>query len=145
MRCHEQSCDLCLATVNQIFRADLTGEISLEIVRLINRMIKERHYNVQPKALSCLLSLRLKTELHLRASESKVDKGETSRNKITSKNKAAARRSQGRTTEQPHLSKRAVKILKEKKAIQREFRDAEAEVDSEERATMVRFATPSQP
>lgn len=99
-------------------------------------MVKERHYNVHPKVLSCLLNLRLKTELNVRASESRADKEEAPR-KAMSKNKATARRSQGRTTDQPHLSKRAVKILKERKEIQKEFRDAEAEVDTEERATTV--------
>ncbi|KAF7338322.1 Nucleolar complex-associated protein 3 [Mycena venus] len=40
----------------------------------------------------------------------------------------------GKPTAQPHLSKKARKVLKEKKEIDREFREAEAEVDKEERA-----------
>ncbi len=55
--------DLCLSTLISVLRADLTGEPSLEIVRLLNRMIKERRFNVHPNALSALLHLRLKTEL----------------------------------------------------------------------------------
>jgi nucleolar complex protein 3 len=44
-------------------QSDLTGVPSLEAVRLLNRMIKERRYQVHPNLLSCLLHLRLKTEL----------------------------------------------------------------------------------
>lgn len=109
---------------------------SLEVVQLLNRMIKERHFNVHPEVLTCLLHLRLKTELNVRASDSKVDKAETS---AQSKGKAAARRAKGKATEQPHLSKKARKVLKERKGIEREMRDAEAEVDREERANTVSF------
>jgi len=83
---------------------------------------------VHPKLLSCLLHLRLKTELGVRASESKADK-EDGGIKSYSKKRAAQRRAKGKATEQPHLSKKMKKALKEKKEIEREFREAEAEVD----------------
>jgi nucleolar complex protein 3 len=98
-------------------------------------MIKERRFNVHPDVLSCLLHLRLKTELGVRSSESRADKEE--HQKIQSKGKAAARRAKGKATDNPHLSKRLKKVLKEKKEIEREFRDAEAEVNKEERASTV--------
>ena len=97
-------------------------------------MIKEQRYNVHPNVLSCLLHLRLKTEHGVRSSVSKADREPI---KQISKGRAAARRAQGKTTDQPHLSKKAKKALKEKKDIEREFRDAEAEVDKEERSNMV--------
>lgn len=131
---------MCLNTLIKIFRTDLTGVPSLEVVRLLNRMVKERHFSVHPDVLSCLLHLRLKTELGVRSSDSRADKegGEGGKvKKRHSTNKAAARRAQGKATDQPHLSKKAKKVLKEKKGIEREFRDAEAEVDKEERATTV--------
>ncbi|OJA21600.1 hypothetical protein AZE42_01676 [Rhizopogon vesiculosus] len=127
----DENSDLCMNTLITIFREDRTGVPSLEAVQLLNRMIKERHFNVHPEVLTCLLHLRLKTELNVRASESKVDKAETG---AQSKGKAAARRAKGKPTEQPHLSKKARKVLKERKGIEREMRDAEAEVDKEERA-----------
>ncbi|KIK59884.1 hypothetical protein GYMLUDRAFT_97587 [Collybiopsis luxurians FD-317 M1] len=123
----------CLDTLIKVFRDDLTGTASLEVVRLLNRMIKEKRFNVHPAALSCLLHLRLKSELGVRASESKADKN--SPLKIRSKGKDAARRAKGKSSDQPHLSKKAVKALKERKEIEREFRDAEAEIDKEERAS----------
>lgn len=100
-------------------------------------MIKERHYRVHPNVLFCLLDLRLKTELGgIRASQSKADK-EKSTDQL-SKGRAAIKRAKGKTTNQPHLSKKARKNLKETKAIEEEMREADAEVDREERATTVR-------
>ncbi|KAG5727683.1 Nucleolar complex protein 3 like protein [Termitomyces sp. T112] len=126
----DPSSELCLDTLIHVFREDLTGVVSLEIVRLLNRMIKERRFNVHPEVLSCLLHLRLKTELGVRASDSSVDKPQ----KKESGSKAAARRAKGKSTELPHLSKKAKKALREKQEIDKEFREAEAEVDKEERA-----------
>ena len=135
-----QSSDLCLITLVTVLRADQTGAPSLEIVRLLNRMIKERKFNVHPDVLSCLVHLRLKTELDVRASETKADKPE---GKTYAKGRAAARRAKGKPTDQPHLSKKAKKALKENKEIAKEMHEAAAEVDKEERATHVRIWLPS--
>ena len=124
--------DLCLNAIITIFRVDINGMASLDVVRLLNRMIKERHYNVHPQVLSSLLHLRLKTDLTVRASDAHSDKGNS-----FSKGRAAARRAKGRPTDQPHLSKKMKKVLKENKEIERELREAEAEVDKEERAHIV--------
>lgn len=99
----------------------------------MNRMVKEKRFNIHPEVLSCLLHLRLKTELGVRASESQIDRPV----KTQSNSKAASRRAKGKSTDQPHLSKKAKKALKEKKEIDKEFREAEAEVDKEERTTTV--------
>ncbi|KAJ7774788.1 nucleolar complex-associated protein-domain-containing protein [Mycena metata] len=128
----DKASDQCLDAIIKVFRADLTGTASLEVVRLLNRMVKEKRFNIHPRVLSCLLHLRLKTELGVRASESHTDKPEPP--KRNSYGKDAARRAKGKPTAQPHLSKKARKALKEKKEIDREFREAEAEVDKEERA-----------
>ncbi|KAI0093628.1 nucleolar complex-associated protein 3 [Irpex rosettiformis] len=128
----DKTSNLCLNTVITVFREDTTGVPSLEIVRLLNRMIKERRFNVHPEVLSCLTYLRLKTELGVRASESKADKPET---RALPKGKAAARRAKGKPTDQPHLSKKAKKMLKEKKEIEKEMHEAAADVDKEERSS----------
>ena len=121
-----------------MLRSDNTGQASLEIVRLLNRMIKERRFNVHPNAMFCLLDLRLKEELGgVRASQSKADKDKP-QNEMT-KGKAAARRAKGKKVDQPHLSKKAQKKRKELEGIEEEMREAEAEVDKEERATTVCF------
>ncbi|KAF9053640.1 NOC3p-domain-containing protein [Hymenopellis radicata] len=123
-----KSSELCIDAVIHVFRADLTGQPSLELVRLLNRMIKERRYNIHPNVLSCLPFLRLKTELSVRASDSKTDKPAPVKN--GKRPTGAARRKIG---DAPHVSKKNAKILKENKEIEREFREAEAEVDREQR------------
>ena len=112
------------------------GDISLDVVRLLNRMIKERRFRVHPKVLSCLLHLRLKSELGgMRASVTTAERVHDRRS--LPKGKAAQRRAKGRRTEQPHLSRKEQKIRKELDNINSELREAEAEVDVEERANRV--------
>lgn len=110
----------------KIFREDITGAVSLEVVRLLNRMMKESKYRVNPNVLSCLLHLRLKTEIGVRASKTSVEKQPI-------KTKRKEKRSKGTATAQTHLSKKAKKVLKEKEAIRRDMKEAEGEVDQEER------------
>jgi nucleolar complex protein 3 len=117
--------------VIKVFRADLTGVPSLEIVRLLNRMTKERRFGVDPRVLSALLHLRLKTELPARPADTNGGP------KMQSKSRTAARRAKGKPTDQPHLTKKSKKAFKEKMGIEHEFREAEAEVDKEERAAVV--------
>ena len=124
----------------KVFRADLTGIASLECVRLLNRMIKERRFNVHPEVLSCLLYLRLKTELGVRASETRADKPGDSNGKKYSKGRAAARRAKGKANDQPYLSKKARKVQKERVEIEKEMREAVAEVDKEQRESNVSSA-----
>lgn len=128
-----QSSELCIDAVTHVFRNDLTGQPSLDLVRLLNRMIKERRYNIHPNVLSCLPFLRLKTELSVRASDSRTDKPAPAK-KNGKRATGASRRKIG---DAPHVSKKNAKILKENKEIEREFREAEAEVDREQRASTV--------
>jgi len=96
-------------------------------------MIKERKFAIHPNVLSCLLHLRLRTELEVRASDTKVEK--------EGQNVRDQRRRKGRRAEQPYLSKKAKKALKEKKEIEKEMHEAEAEIDKEERAATVSHQT----
>ncbi len=114
-----------------MFHADKTGVPSLEVVRLLNRMIKERRFNVHSNVLTCLLHLRLKTELGVRASEAKVER-EIKREKVKQGKKL-----KGQGAVSTHLSKKARKALKERKEIEKEMKEAEVSVDKEERASNV--------
>jgi len=96
-------------------------------------MIKERKFAIHPNVLSCLLHLRLRTELEVRASDTKVEK--------EGQNVRDQRRRKSRKAEQPYLSKKAKKALKEKKEIEKEMHEAEAEIDKEERAATVSHQT----
>ena len=119
----------------KVFRADLTGIATLECVRLLNRMIKEHRFNIHPEVLSCLLYLRLKTELGVRTSETRADKPGDSNGKRYSKGRA-----KGKATDQPYLSKKARKVQKERVEIEKEMREAVAEVDKEQRESNVSSA-----
>jgi len=130
-----QASNLCLDSVITVFRADETGVPSLEVVRLLNRMIKERRFNVHSNVLTCLLHLRLKTELGVRASEAKVER-ETKPEKVKRGKKL---KGQGAAASS-HLSKTARKALKERKEIEKEMKEAEASVDREERASNVSWS-----
>lgn len=129
---------MCLQTLITIFKEDQTGVPSLEIVRLLNRMVRERKFAVHPNALSCLLHLRLKSELGgVRASETKAEKEGSDKANRESRDKFDRKRAKGKKVEKPHMSKKAVKALKEKREIEEQMQEAEAEVDREERANMV--------
>lgn len=128
---------MCLNTLNSVFRADVTGVPSLEIVRILNRMIKERRFQIHPNVLTCLLSLRLKSELNVRASDSRA--GDSDRAGSFRQNKGTGARTRGK--DQPHISKKARKALKERKEVEKEFHEAEAVVDKEERAATVSAAS----
>jgi len=95
-------------------------------------MIKERRFAVHPNVLMCLLHLRLKSELGVRASEAKAEREEIKREKPNQRKKSKIK-----GAESSHLSKKAKKALKEKKEIEKELKVAEASVDTEERASNV--------
>jgi nucleolar complex protein 3 len=105
-------------------------------------MIKERKFVVNPKVLSCLKHLRLKTELiGVRASKERAEKfGDgAAKRRSESKNKLKRAKGKAKPGDLPHLSKKAKKALKETKGIEKEMVEAEAEVDREERTTQVRY------
>jgi nucleolar complex protein 3 len=95
-------------------------------------MIKERRFNVHSNVLTCLLHLRLKTELGIRSSEAKVEREEIQREKVKQGKKL-----KGQGAVSSHISKKARKALKERKEIEKEMKEAEASVDKEERTSNV--------
>ncbi|KDQ18509.1 hypothetical protein BOTBODRAFT_63430 [Botryobasidium botryosum FD-172 SS1] len=126
-RSWDETSELCLSSLITVLREDITGVSSLEVVRLLNRMVKERCFNVHPNLLSCLLHLRLKTELGVRSSETRADREDQGKDKGKKGDKKSKK-------DRIHLSKKAKKALKERKEIEQEMHEAEAEVDKEERA-----------
>ena len=48
------------ASLEEVFRGDLRGEISREAVRLINHLVKSRKHNVRNEVVDVLLALRIK-------------------------------------------------------------------------------------
>lgn len=127
---------MCLNSIISVFRNDANGSASLELVRLLNRMIKERHYRVHPNVLPCLLHLRLKSELKgVRASQNGSSKDGENKKTKPPKVKMSKKERKAAT---PHMSKKTKEAAKELKKIEEEMEEAAAEVDEEDRASQVR-------
>lgn len=123
---------MCLQTIITVFRNDNTATTSSVLLRLLARMIKERHYKVNPNVLSCLLHLRLRTELGLDA------KGKTN---LKQKGKFRDREDREQKVKseirKKWMNKNRKKAEQEKKEVEKEMEEAEAEVDMEERSKVV--------
>ena len=112
----------CVAALETLFQDDEDGHASFDGVAALSRMIKGRDYLVDESILNTFLHLRLLSELSAKASTDRVDKdGEAS-----SRGKKAKQKREFRT-------KRQRKALKELKAVEKDFREADAVVSHEER------------
>ncbi|CAE6490096.1 unnamed protein product [Rhizoctonia solani] len=129
-RSWDETSALCSDTLITMIRSDTTGVPSLEAVRLLNRMIKERRFLIHPRVLNCLLHLRLKTELGVRANREAIDR--PNENKERAKKLRKGKKANVKEG-QVYLSKKAKKALKANKEIESEMAEATAEVDKEER------------
>lgn len=141
----------CYEAIKSVILSDLTGEVSLEVVRLIHRMTKERKYKVNSLVLDLLLHLRLRDELGNKRSsttqstdpdaEAAKARREYEERKALMKAREGKKGKGGKGAKAKdirkglatHLSKKQVKKQKELKAIEEEMKEAEATVDLEER------------
>ncbi|KAA1082407.1 hypothetical protein PGT21_002301 [Puccinia graminis f. sp. tritici] len=131
----------CTETITAVFKKDVKGDDSLQLVRLIVRTIKSRNYSVHPELLEVLLSLRLKNELssHIRASNDRVysmkDQSSTNQRggKLPWKDRAAHQKSKSSGTQPTIISKKARKIMKARAGIEEEIAEAEETVKVEEK------------
>ncbi|WVQ74215.1 hypothetical protein IAR50_003809 [Cryptococcus sp. DSM 104548] len=121
--------DIVLQSFISIFKADISGIHAQTLVRLIARMTKERHYQVHPNVLFCLLHLRLRDELDQmrRGKNARGGNKEKKVDEIKGKVFKSDKRKKWATKAQK-------KKEKEMKEVQKELQEAEAEVDQEERA-----------
>ncbi|WWD19680.1 hypothetical protein CI109_104142 [Kwoniella shandongensis] len=130
-RSWDQDSDLVLQSFISVFRADLAGTHSQTLVRLIARMIKERHFQVHPNVLFCLLHLRLRDELDRmrkgKNAKGKRDDGGKKDDPLKGKQFKSDIRKKWATKNQR-------KKEKELKEVQKEMAEASAEVDKEETA-----------
>lgn len=110
--------DRCRQTLEEVFRTDEDGKVSFDAVQIITRMLKAKRYRVHESVLNTFLSLRLLSELDVKASTDTVENG--------GKRKAKKKDREFRT-------KRARKLDKEVRAVEKEMKEAEATVSHEER------------
>lgn len=116
----------CRETLETLFQDDEDGTPSLDAVTLITRMMKSRDYRVHESVLNTFLHLRLLSEFSSKASRDTIDKP------------SAEDRAAGKKPKQKRefRTKKERKILKEQKSIDKEFKEADAIVNHEERDRM---------
>ncbi|KAF8931226.1 hypothetical protein BGZ58_007749 [Dissophora ornata] len=111
--------ETCSKALKEVFAEDESGEVSLDAVKLITKMIKSKSYLIHPNVINVFLTLRLKEELPTRQG------GDDDGNPRKRKKK-----------EKVHISKKNRKLLKAKKEVEVEMKEAEAVVDKEEKMRM---------
>ncbi|EPS38360.1 hypothetical protein H072_7970 [Dactylellina haptotyla CBS 200.50] len=107
----------CRDTLEEFFRQDESGTGSLEAVRMIIKMLKAKDYFVNESVLNTFLSLRLLTELNVKASYDTIDEQAP---KMKKKDRVP-------------LTKKEKKARKELKAVDAQMREADAVVVYEEK------------
>jgi nucleolar complex protein 3 len=115
----------CREAMETLFEQDEDGNAALEAVTMLTKMMKSRNYHFDESVLNTFLHLRLLSEFAQKASYHSVDKAE--REEVHGKKMKQKRE---------FRTKRARKELKEKKAIEKEFKEADAAVSHEERDRM---------
>ena len=116
----------CRETLETLFRMDEDGTSSLDAVGLITRMMKARNYQIDESILNTFLHLRLLSEFSSRASQTRVDKASTD-------NEDGAKKSKFK---KEFRTKKQRKIWKERKVVEKEFKEADATVSLEQRDRM---------
>ncbi|EKG21731.1 CCAAT-binding factor [Macrophomina phaseolina MS6] len=115
----------CRETLEKVFETDEDGNVSLDVVTMITKMLKGRNYNVHESVLNTFLHLRLLSEFSSKGSYDRIDKPEDG----MPKGKKPKEKREFRT-------KKLRKVMKEQKAIEKEMKEADAAVSHEERDRM---------
>ncbi|KAK9766364.1 hypothetical protein K7432_004609 [Basidiobolus ranarum] len=108
-----QMSEMCCEAIIQLFQDDESGEASEDAVKLIAKMIKSKAYLVNDEALNTFLHLRLRDELVIQSDDAKSIKK--------------------RKKDRQHRSRKTRKIAKENKEIEKEMKEAEAEIDYDQK------------
>lgn len=127
----------CFDALVSLLKKDNDGEISLEVVQLLYRMVRERHFLVHANVLDVLAHLRLREELSRSHKTGPMGTAHAApAPRVQQKNKVDSRHV--RKGLAVHRSKKETKRARELEAIEREMREADAVVDVEERERSVR-------
>ena len=116
----------CRETLETLFREDEDGTWSLDAVGMITRMMKARNFHTDESILNTFLHLRLLSEFSFKASQNGVDKPSTETDIGTRKPKST----------KSFRTKKERKMMKERKAVESEFKEADAIVSHEQRDRM---------
>ncbi len=113
-------------TLEDFFDADDDGAASLEAVTLLTKMMKARDYRIQECVLNTFFHLRLLSELSAKSSMSKTDKAD----------KAPTYRGKKLKSKWEPRSKKERKVARERKAVEKDMKEADATVTHEARDRM---------
>ncbi|MCJ1398293.1 hypothetical protein MMC11_001490 [Xylographa trunciseda] len=116
----------CRETFETLFRDDEDGTASLDAVTILTRMIKARNFRIDEGVLNTFLHLRLLSEFSSKGSQNHIDRSQPD---PALKGKKPKFKKEFRTKKQR-------KLEKERKAISKEFNEADAIVSHEERDRM---------
>ena len=116
----------CRETLETLFRDDEDGTPSLDAVTLLTKMIKARDHRIDESVLNLFLHLRLLSEFSSKASQDRIDKP-------SAEDRAAGKKLKSK---REFRTKKQRKVLKEQKAVEKEFKEADAVVSHEERDRM---------
>ncbi|KAL1961172.1 hypothetical protein VTO42DRAFT_3117 [Malbranchea cinnamomea] len=114
-------------TLEEVFSKDDDGVVSLEAVSLLSKMMKARSYKIHPSVLDTFLHLRLLSEFSSKGSKDSIDKQDEDGKPI--KGKKPKEKREFRT-------KKERKLLRERKAVEKDFKEADALVAHEQRDRM---------
>ncbi|KAL4892259.1 nucleolar complex-associated protein-domain-containing protein [Aspergillus ambiguus] len=112
----------CRETMEEIFARDDDGIVSLEAVRLLSKMMKAKEFRIHESVLDTFLHLRLLSEFSLKGSRDRIDREEP---------EAPVRGKKKQKKE--FRTKRERKVEKERKAVEKDMKEADALVSHEER------------
>jgi nucleolar complex protein 3 len=110
---------LCCQTVEEVFLSDPLGNDTLRVVELIAKLIKQKRFAIQPQVIDTFLKL----ELVVKPNHSKTE-----------------HQKRGKKQPAKHVSRKQKKALKYDREIKSELKEAEAIVNQEEKARVVRFS-----
>lgn len=113
----------CASALIQLLRQDADGELALELVQLLYRMIRERKLAVHANVLDVLVHLRLRSEL-----SRDVKSGPMGTARVRPRRVDPKQVRQGLAVQR---SKKQVKRDRELQAIERDMREADAALDVE--------------
>ncbi|KLJ07972.1 hypothetical protein EMPG_16557 [Blastomyces silverae] len=116
----------CRETIEKLFSNDEDGIVSMEAVSLLSKMMKSRDYRVHDSVLDTFLHLRLLSEFSLKGSKDSIDKHGDDE---TTNGKKPKMKREFRT-------KKERKIMKERNAVAKDMKEADALVSHEQRDKM---------
>lgn len=118
----------CRETLETLFKEDEDGYVAYDAVQMLTKRMKEKEYKMDESVLNMFLHLRLLSEFTFKASTEKVEKGKKQTN--------GEEKPKMKKKDRVHISKRNRKLLKARKEVEADMKEADATVTHEERDKM---------